>query len=81
MIEENLQRSEIEREADRLTAGKRKPGMREHVLAWLLYCDGLPVDVRCPQCDNLMTVTPFPNADGATIQCECGLCSGSMRGL
>ena len=74
-------RSEFEHEADRLFAEKRKPGIREHLLAWLLYNADLPVDVRCPQCDNVLTVTPFPNADGATIQCECGLCSGAMRGL
>jgi len=81
MNQELNRRSDIEREADRLIAGKQKQGIREHVLAWLLYCAGLPVDVRCPQCKNVLTVTPFPNADGATIQCKCGLCSGAMRGL
>jgi hypothetical protein len=81
MNDDDAQRSEIEREADRLTFGQHKLGAREHLLAWLLFNASLPVDVRCPQCDNVLTVTPFPNADGATIECECGLCSGSVRGL
>ena len=81
MKQELNQRAEVEREADRLIAGKQKHGLREHILAWLLHSAGLPVDVRCPRCDDTLTVTPFPNANGATIQCECGLCTGSMRGL
>lgn len=81
MNEKVNQRAEIEREADRLVAGRQKRGLREHILAWLLYTAGLPVDVRCPRCDDTLTVTPFANADGETIQCKCGLCTGSMRGL
>jgi hypothetical protein len=75
------QRSDIENEVDRLTAGNRKPGLREHLLAWFLSCARLPIDVRCPQCENLLIVTVFQNAGGGTIQCECGLCTGTMRGL
>ncbi len=51
------------------------------VLTSMLICDGLDVDVRCRRCDNVLTVTLFPNADGATIECKCGLCSGTVRGL
>lgn len=81
MNEELNQRVEIEREADRLIADKRKHGLREHVIAWLLYSAGLPIDVRCPRCDDTLTVTPFANAAGETIHCKCGLCTGAMRGI
>jgi hypothetical protein len=81
MNEKVDQRAEIEHEADRLIAGSQKHGLREHILAWLLYTAGLPVDVRCPRCNDVLTVTSFPNGGGEMIQCKCGHCAGAMRGL
>ena len=76
-----MNRDEIEREADRLISGKQKTGLREHVLAWLLYTFGQPLDVRCPRCHGTLIVTPFADGEGANVARDCGTCSGAMRGL
>ena len=83
-IIQNLRSSgyaQVESEADRLISGKTKLGLREHLVAWLSFTAGLPVVVRCPRCNTVLLVTPFQNAEGANIECECGTCSGAMRGL
>lgn len=76
-----MNRQELEEEVDRIIAGNQQLGLREHLLASHLFTFGLPVDVRCPQCDSAIVETPFPGNNGANINCNCGACRGSMRGL
>ena len=71
-----MNREEIEEEVDRIIAGNRKLGLREHLLAWQLFTFGFPVDVRCPQCKSEIVVMPFPQNNGANIKCNCGRAVG-----
>ena len=77
-------RNTLELEAERIAASAQTPriGLREHALAFMLHCNQMPGDISCPKCGGAITVTPFPNGcDGVTIECPCGTCSGSMKGL
>ena len=77
-----LTRSEIEAEVDRIIeSSSRKVGLREHVLAWFLHCNGHIVNVTCPKCSGPVTVTDYPMKNGWSIRCPCGVCSGEMKGL
>ena len=74
-------RAEIENEVDRQMTGTEQVGLREHMLAYLLFDAGLPVDVTCPKCGGLLTVTPYAEALGVTSRCPCGTCTGEGKGL
>ena len=77
-----LTRAEIETEIDRIIETSiRRVGLREHALAWLLHCNGHVVDVACPKCGGVLTVTDYPMKNGGSIRCPCGVCSGEMKGL
>jgi hypothetical protein len=64
-----------------MVAGRNRVGLREHFLAWLLYSEDLPIDVRCPECSIILEVIPFPHDNGVTIRCVCGTCAGTLKGL
>jgi hypothetical protein len=81
MTDSNCQRANIESEVDRLCGGSDRVGLREHALAYLLFSEGMQIDVRCPKCLTILEVIPFPQRNGVDIRCRCGTCSGSMRGL
>ena len=73
-------RADIESDVDRLLADlPERRGGREHLLAYHLAAYGHAVDVRCPDCNGVLTVTMHESA--ATVACSRGLCTGAFRGL
>jgi hypothetical protein len=81
MTARDRHRADIELEVDRLVGESTRVGLREHLLAYILSEQMLPIDVRCPRCLTILEVIAFPDRNGATISCACGTCSGTMRGL
>ncbi|MFH5805670.1 hypothetical protein [Alienimonas sp. DA493] len=76
--------AELEREADELvrSAGLAgRVGAREHLLASMAFHAGLNDSVHCPACRSVIQVEEFPQRNGLTITCPCGVCSGTMKGF
>jgi hypothetical protein len=83
MTASDRQRADIEAEVERLveSSGITRVGLHEKLLTYSLYEEGLPIDVRCPECLMILEVIPFPNSNGVTIRCICGTSNGTLRGL